>query len=285
MKKSYKIAIIPTIKASLNLAFENKKTVFLLGWITLLFLLCFDVLNRYFSIVYTISEFIKLSDTDRYITIIIETLIIVPFIVGLYRFYILNENNLQEFKYQRGITEQRIIFRIFWYFKFHKREIFFFIPYVFIAILFLFLHESVTDILIEMLNFDSGLTKTNSYIYTLAHYFITFIDDLVFASMILVWVYLAVSNKPRIQKTPDLIKMIKGNIFRVYLVGLIIYLPVYSIGILLIIIHWIAPSNQMNALFFEFFYALETTIYFTCVCVEIAFISLIYQGLIERNKP
>lgn len=288
MKKSYKIAIVPTIQASLNLVLENKKTVFLLGWLSLLLLLCFDVLNRHFSIVYTISEFIAFSDNEnfsRYLTIIIETLIIVPFIIGLYRLYILSENNLREFKYQRGIVEQKTVFKIFWYFKFYKRELLFFIPCALLPIIFLVIQNTATNMWLESLDPVFDITKTNAYIHFFIQYFISFLEALVFSVTILIWAYIAVSEKIDIKEFSKLIRLIKGNIFRIFLIGLIIYLPVYTVGLIPIFAYWIVPHNFLESVFFiRVIDTVQTILWFICLSIDIAFISLIYKGLTSKSQ-
>ncbi len=282
MSKSYKIAILPTLKASCKLATENLKAIFLLCWLPLSLLILLNFLDYHFFVIDETLKFFQISEYYKYAYILTDALIIVPLAVGIYRYYILNEFALCKFEYKRGIIEPKTVFKIFWYFKFYKREFFFFVPCVLIAFLFLLIQKTTTYALLEILNFDNGLNKTHSYIFAATRYFILFIEGIVLASTILVWAYLAISDKPKIRKIPNLIKMIKGNIFRVYLIRFIIYLPVHGINYIFINAQWIAPKLWDNYIIFELSNAFETIIYFACLCVDIAFISLIYKGLTER---
>ncbi len=281
-QKGVRIKILPTLKASVLLAAKHYRIGLILMWVPFVLLCVLSFIDiysdQYHDIIYDIfghHEHIIITD---YINLIMDSLITAPFMIALYRLYILSEENYSTWHYKRGLYEQKTVLKINWYCKFGKRELMVAVLSIMIGLIFLAAHSIHTAI---KMNSIVDFTNPSFTDYTIIKYMIRFLEDIVYAAIILIWPAIAVSKTFKFSSIPSLIKAIKGNIFRVYIIHMIIYSPLLVLGYLSA---WtFQPINALSGISIDILYDAETVIYlllyFACYAVNIAFISLIYKDM------
>ena len=110
--------------------------------------------------------------------------------------------------------------------------------------------------------------------------------DLIFAALILIWPTIAIADKFRVSQIPSLVKAVKGNIIRIYIIGFIIYLPFFAFNFSSTFLPYMTGNldELYQNIVFDIHYFFSNIIYFSCICVDVAFISLIYKDMKYRKK-
>ncbi len=288
-KQAFRIKIFPTIKKSIQLAFENRKILFLYCWLPFVAYLIYLNLSYFyprFSNNFTLpiqNILYNLGQLNLY-TLFIDAIITFAFIIPLYRYLILNKTELKTWIYKRGIETPKVIFRLFWSFKLSKKEAIAIMLFTFILAFFAGLDYFFKDLIMEKaleklsenMPYD-GLLKS---LYVIK-YTIILISGLLLASLILIWPTIALTDRFNLSKILASIKKVDGNIFRIYIVLTLIFLPYiifnYSGNFIPLLL------NNLDQIYIDIILVIlnttSTFLYFTCLCVEVAFISLIYKKI------
>jgi len=295
-EKSYKVSIIPALKQSFSLVLKAKRELIILGWLPFLLLTIFVLLDNYFSFLdYIIDYFVPFSlnlsygvfyDFSYYL---IDLILSSAFIIALYRLFIMNEK--QQFyvwTFKRGIYEERKILSVPWYFRLGKKELYLIIVYLIVGIVFCAIRQANVAVLIYNLNqmekFQLG--AYDSYIYLALKYCIWLIEGLVLSSLIFVSPAIATAKNFRFSDIRALFLKAKGNIIRIFIIGQLIFLPVFLIGQFYKLIMYFMSHMQGAVLDLtsDVYIIVYNLIFYICIAIDCAFISLIYKALDAENK-
>ena len=232
------------------------------------------------------------ADFFEYLWFIFEIFITSIFMVALYRFFILGEKpDIKYIEYKKGIPELKTVFKLPYYFRFGRWEFVFALFSSLLGVFFLLAEDGFRIYWLNVLVSDFGHSE---FLYTGVVYFIRFLEFLVYTVLVLVFPFLALHDSYAFKNISEMVKAVKGNIFRILIIVSLIYLPydgfnsainlVYVYAFKMGLLSDSSPFRE-DILFHVGWirYYASLGVYYVCVLADIIFLSIIYKRLVLEN--
>ena len=232
---------------------------------------------------------------------VFETFMTSVFMVALYRFFILDEKpDIKYIEYKKGIPELKTVFKLPYYFRFGRWEFVFALFSSLLGVFFLLLQDVFRLYWLNNLAADglSGWIQADlthsAFLYTGIVYFLQFLELLVYTVLVLVFPFLALHDSYAFKNISEMVKAVKGNIFRILIIVSLIYLPydgfnsainlVYVYAFKMGLLSDSSPFRE-DILFHVGWirYYASLGVYYVCVLADIIFLSIIYKRLVLEN--
>lgn len=295
-QKAYRIKILPALKQSFALIFEKKKEIFILGWLPFALYTIFGILDGHFPSVlnYIVEPIASMHKSISYGILydfsyyLVDLILSTAFLIALYRLFILDEKNqYYTWNYKRGIYEQKTVLSVPWYYRLGKKELQLIVIYLLLGIIFDALRQLNMSTLIYSVK-SAGRFEIDTfdrYIYYSKYYSIWLIEGLFFASLIFISPAIAITKDFKFSSIGALFQKVRGNIIRIFIIGQLIYLPMFLAGKLNeVILYFSFPlQSTTQQIISDVYLIFSNLVFYICMAVDCAFISLIYKALNEEQ--
>ncbi len=298
-EKAYRIKILPALKQSFALVFEKKKEIFILGWLPFVLYTVFGILDGHFPSVldYIVEPLASVHKSVSYGILydfsyyLVDLILSTAFLIALYRLFILDEEKqYYTWNYKRGIYEQKTVLSVPWYYHLGKKELQLIVIYLLLGIFFVALRQLNISTLVHNVENDGrfGVFELNPYdhyTYLSKYYGIWLIEGLAFASLIFISPAIAVTKNFKFSSIGALFRKVQGNIIRIFIIGQIIFLPMFLAGKLNEVILYFSFTLQSTTqqIISDVYLIFSNLVFYICMAVDCAFISLVYKELNEEK--
>jgi hypothetical protein len=322
--KANTIEILPAVLLSYRDAALNLKTFLAVAWIPIALFMLFDAfvfpymhggITHWKS---TLPEGSYLPPLEGFSYNLVDFLLSAVFIAAIYRFLILDEEPGIKWLYVKEDTPERRKSKIRWlykevglqtrqtaetekarlkipfYFRFGRREFIFFLLSFYIFCVFLIIQDLVELVYLQNA-FDRGIryvAEDRYYYFYVA--FLTFLKGLfllVYAKIIFMWPFLIceehfVKHNSIGEDFTLLFAATRGNVFKILIVGLIIYAPYRLLCYSPFLMEQLGITDYQDR--FSFYYAIEDQfllfLYYFCLMADVVFISSIYRNNLQIQE-
>lgn len=288
-KAAYRVRIIPALKQSWDLFYKNKKQIFFLGWLPFVLFSLYGLLDNHFLVTEKIITFLEpksftvlFSFSWDLVYMTVDLLISTGFVVAIYRYLLINDHEQRYiWVYKRGIYGERTIFKLPWHFKLGEKELKLIVIFFVVSLVFIILKAAPTSIIISLSDHQRGLSTFETYTIVSTAYALWFIKSLAFAALAFLWPAISTKDEFRFSKITNLIKSIKGNIFRVFIIVQLIYAPLFILDQLygLSLSYTDHLSDNSKIILDDTYLIISNMVFYICLTIDCTFISLIYKNL------
>ena len=301
IKPAFKVTILPMIKSTLKLTRENMSTVIKLSWLVMLFYMIKGPLDYYLMYSSDMMQWVDSVSGNTYLGrpliqlffMIYDGLLLSILSYGLLSLFITDKDIGQKYEYKRGIKNPKTVLTLRWFISLAK-PVWVILGVSMIVGVFFFLCEQA--LFYTMLKYMETKMQFADYDFTKLAYvkygfekLIFIAEELTYAAMLLIWPAI-ILGKFKFSKIMEYIKPLKGNIIRLAIIGILIFMPTYLInggynGILTIYAYMdkeipLWATGDLYQVMISFMDAA----YFISFIVYSAFIGLFYKTLKDGGK-
>ena len=223
---------------------------------------------------------------------VFEIFMVSVIFVALLRWLVLEEKpDTRELSYQKGIPDLRTVFRLPYYFQFGRNEFLYALLVLGLTIFSLALVEIVNISHFYFGYKPSGIYDDRMLFYLYAFLFraAQFLGHLIFFVFILAFVNVAVTGSYNFFAC---INKIRGNIFRILIIDLLIFAPyyffdvTYYVGVNLLT-EWPQIQGLINfsagRILYDLHHFMSFILYYCCLLAYAIFMSLVYKQIMVKH--